>query len=83
MRNTAIQRAVRPVLSALKAAWLQWSGHQLAAADAIFQRRIDPLTGLEEFTRRPCDSVTVCVRAEDANPAVRPGRPEIRVHWSA
>jgi hypothetical protein len=37
--------AVRVALLSLKAAWLHWNDLQAAAADTLFQRRIDPSSG--------------------------------------
>jgi hypothetical protein len=49
----AIRRAVRAGLSALKAAWLRWNELQVAAADTVFQRRIDALTGSPQYPQSP------------------------------
>jgi len=32
-------------LAGLKAAWRRWFNHQARAADGVFQRRVEPLTG--------------------------------------
>jgi hypothetical protein len=49
----AMSCAVRVSLSSLKAAWLQWNELQAAAADTVFQRRIDALTGSPRDPRSP------------------------------